>query len=150
MPNTAHERIDRISRHLSATAVSRSPGAAAGARAAMSNTRPPITSHALDTATGKPAEGLPLKLELRGEGGSWLLVGSTAANSDGRAPGLLPPGSVSRLAPLLYVCSKVLKRSLGKRIPHSSLLLSSVSVTWYYRTLTIMMLMYRLFTKEGS
>ncbi|CAN0055897.1 unnamed protein product [Ascophyllum nodosum] len=62
----------------------------------QNNARPPITSHALDTATGKPAQGLPLKLEqLRGEGGeNWVTVGSSETNDDGRAPSLVAPGSV--------------------------------------------------------
>eukprot|EP00903_Cladosiphon_okamuranus_P015897 g14682.t1 len=58
--------------------------------------RPPITAHALDTAIGKPASGLPLKLEQR-SGGSrggryWLLLGSCETNEDGRAPNLLASG----------------------------------------------------------
>ncbi|CAM9758559.1 unnamed protein product, partial [Laminaria digitata] len=57
----------------------------------------PITSHALDTATGKPARGLPLKLEQLGGavGEGWLALGATATDEDGRAPGLLVPGTVS-------------------------------------------------------
>lgn len=61
--------------------------------------RPPITAHALDTAIGKPARGLPLKLEQR-SGGSrggrfWLLLGSCETDEDGRAPNLLASGYVS-------------------------------------------------------
>lgn len=63
--------------------------------------RPPISAHALDTAIGKPARGLPLKLEQR-SGGSrggryWLLLGSCETNEDGRAPNLLASGYVSQL-----------------------------------------------------
>lgn len=62
----------------------------------QNNLRPPVTSHALDTAIGKPAQGLPLKLEqLVGEGKrTWLTLGSSETNNDGRAPSLLAPGSV--------------------------------------------------------
>lgn len=59
------------------------------APASAMETRPPITSHALDTATGKPAEGLPLKLEVMGDGGVWRTIGRTTTNDDGRAPGLM-------------------------------------------------------------
>lgn len=96
MPSSAHERIDRLTRHLSASgagATTRSPMAAQLA----SHARPPITSHALDTATGKPARGLPLKLEQLGGalGRGWLVLGATITDDDGRAPGLLVPGTVS-------------------------------------------------------
>lgn len=59
--------------------------------------RQPITSHALDTATGKPARRLPLKLErLEGAtGGGWLMLGVATTDEDGRAPGLVGHGTVS-------------------------------------------------------
>lgn len=100
MPSSAHERIDRLARHLSASgagATTRSVVSSPMAAQLTSHTRPPITSHALDTATGKPARGLPLKLEqLRGAvAGSWLALGATTTDEDGRAPGLLVPGTVS-------------------------------------------------------
>lgn len=57
--------------------------------------RSPITSHALNTTTGKPAKGLPVKLEWQEENREWLHVGTTVTNEDGRAPGLMAPGRVS-------------------------------------------------------
>lgn len=121
MPNTTHERINRIVHHLSASTRAGAVGTVACPPATMS--RPPITSHALNTATGLPAEGLPMKLEfLQVEGGSlrgpWSLLGSTTANVDGRSPGLLAPGTVSvaRGRPVVFVR----KRSIHKKsILHS-------------------------------
>jgi 5-hydroxyisourate hydrolase len=49
----------------------------------------PITTHVLDTALGKPAASVPVKLE-REHKGSWVEEGSASTNSDGRAPDLLP------------------------------------------------------------
>lgn len=101
MPNTVvHARIDRIARHISA-----SNRKAAGATADVStmqaspDVRPPITSHALDTARGTPAKGLPLTLERRTEGGGWVALGNTTTNHDGRAPGLM--SSVSSVVSIL-------------------------------------------------
>ncbi|CAM9789373.1 unnamed protein product, partial [Hapterophycus canaliculatus] len=66
---------------------------AAASTMAATTGRPPITAHALDTAVGKPARGLPLKLEQKSGGGRggrfWLLLGSCETNEDGRAPELL-------------------------------------------------------------
>lgn len=95
MPNRAHKRLDRIVNHLSASSPSTKPAGPMSEQTA----RPPITAHALDTAIGKPARGLPLKLEQR-SGGSrggrfWLLLGSCETNEDGRAPNLLASGYVS-------------------------------------------------------
>lgn len=56
----------------------------------------PITSHALDLALGRPARGLPLHLEHMGEDGVWRTLAQAVTNDDGRAPNLLPPGSLER------------------------------------------------------
>lgn len=101
MPNTVvHARIDRIARHVSASN-RREAGATADASTmqASPDVRPPITSHALDTARGTPAKGLPLTLERRTEGGGWVALGNTTTNHDGRAPGLMP--SVSSVVSIL-------------------------------------------------
>ena len=52
-----------------------------------------ITTHALDTARGAPAAGLPIVLE-RAKGDGWEIIGSGVTNDDGRLPGLTAPGSV--------------------------------------------------------
>ena len=50
-----------------------------------------ITTHVLDTARGKPAAGVPIRLSIKtgSEDGDWKDLGETTTNSDGRAPDLL-------------------------------------------------------------
>jgi 5-hydroxyisourate hydrolase len=52
-----------------------------------------ITTHVLDIARGRPAAGVPVTLESKGEGG-WTLVGRGATDADGRLRDLAPPGFV--------------------------------------------------------
>ena len=53
----------------------------------------PITTHVLDTATGRPAQGCPLTLyAVDGETLTALASGTT--NADGRVTDLLAPGSL--------------------------------------------------------
>jgi 5-hydroxyisourate hydrolase len=47
-----------------------------------------ITTHVLDTARGRPAAGVPVRLE-RAAGGGWTEVGRAATDADGRARDLL-------------------------------------------------------------
>jgi 5-hydroxyisourate hydrolase len=56
----------------------------------------PITSHALDLALGRPARGLPLLLSRLDEHGAWHTLAQAVTNDDGRAPDLLPEGSLER------------------------------------------------------
>ena len=49
-----------------------------------------ITTHVLDTARGRPAAGVPVTLEAKGEGG-WRVLGRGATDGDGRLRDLLPP-----------------------------------------------------------
>jgi 5-hydroxyisourate hydrolase len=42
-----------------------------------------ITTHVLDTSRGRPAEGVPVTLEIEAAGG-WKLVGKGTTNADGR------------------------------------------------------------------
>jgi 5-hydroxyisourate hydrolase len=51
-----------------------------------------ITTHVLDTALGKPASDIPVRLEFS-EGESWKSVAQGQTNSDGRVPDLLPKNS---------------------------------------------------------
>jgi len=50
-----------------------------------------ITTHVLDTARGRPAAGVPVRLEVKGEGG-WRSVGRGVTDGDGRQRGLVPDG----------------------------------------------------------
>jgi hydroxyisourate hydrolase len=56
--------------------------------------RPPLTTHVLDTALGKPAAGLPIKLEKQTAApGGWTVLGTATTNSDGRlGTSLFPAG----------------------------------------------------------
>jgi 5-hydroxyisourate hydrolase len=51
-----------------------------------------ITTHVLDTARGRPAEGIAVRLDVQ-EGGTWRELGSGATDADGRLRTLLPPGT---------------------------------------------------------
>ena len=60
----------------------------------------PITTHVLDTSRGRPASGVPVRLERREGGGSWKVLSSSKTDADGRARDLLPEGS--RLEKAVY------------------------------------------------
>ncbi len=49
-----------------------------------------ITTHVLDTAAGRPAEGVPVELDLRDSGGAWKRLGQGATDADGRLRTLTP------------------------------------------------------------
>jgi len=55
-----------------------------------------ISTHVLDTARGKPASGIPVRLQRESGGGNWQLIGSGQTNEDGRCAQLLPePAALS-------------------------------------------------------
>jgi 5-hydroxyisourate hydrolase len=50
-----------------------------------------ITTHVLDTAAGRPADGVPVRLERAArEGGGWEVVGRGTTDADGRQRELTP------------------------------------------------------------
>ena len=53
-----------------------------------------ISTHVLDTALGKPATGMPVRLERREKSGNWLLLASARTDQDGRCGQLLPDENV--------------------------------------------------------
>jgi 5-hydroxyisourate hydrolase len=62
-----------------------------------------ISTHVLDTALGKPAEGMPVRLERREQSGEWSRLSSSRTDQDGRCAQLLPdsgllPSGLYRLA----------------------------------------------------
>ena len=59
-----------------------------------------ISTHVLDTALGRPAKDVPVRLERREASGKWHLLASVATDPDGRCPQLLPTGD--GLPPGLY------------------------------------------------
>src|SRR6266849_5857778 len=52
-----------------------------------------ISTHVLDTAKGKPAAGVPVRLERQDSSGKWIPVGSAQTDHDGRCGELLPDGA---------------------------------------------------------
>jgi hydroxyisourate hydrolase len=59
-----------------------------------------ITTHVLDTSSGKPASGILIQLEMKEANGTWKELGKGSTNADGRLPGLLP--AEQKLAPGIY------------------------------------------------
>ena len=55
----------------------------------------PITTHVLDTALGRPAEGVPLLLSQFDHGG-WTEVGRGATDADGRCKDMLKAGKLKK------------------------------------------------------
>ena len=49
-----------------------------------------ISTHVLDTSTGRPAAGVSVRL-LRRDGSDWVEMARAATDGDGRVPALLPP-----------------------------------------------------------
>jgi 5-hydroxyisourate hydrolase len=52
-----------------------------------------ISTHVLDTAKGKPAAGVPVRLERQDSSGKWSSLSSVRTDQDGRCPQLLPDGA---------------------------------------------------------
>lgn len=101
------DRVNIIGAHL--TAATR----AAGAKPAHIpiRTRPPITTHVLDTSRGCPAYGIEVRLEMWKDNqarpqfgetyiGGWILLGSSATDKDGRSGQLM--NMVEALVPGVY------------------------------------------------
>ena len=57
--------------------------------------RSPITTHVLDTALGRPAEGIDVRLERAEGASSFGEIARGRTNADGRIGDLLPAGSLA-------------------------------------------------------
>lgn len=49
-----------------------------------------ISTHVLDIAQGRPAQGIPVTLEGQGLAGSWKVLGRSRTDTDGRSDDLYP------------------------------------------------------------
>ncbi len=56
-----------------------------------------ISTHVLDTASGKPASGVPVRLQRQNSSGEWSTVSSARTDQDGRC-GELAPGDAGLAA----------------------------------------------------
>ena len=61
-----------------------------------------ISTHVLDTALGKPATGVPVRLERREKSGNWMLLASARTDLDGRCNQLLPDEDENTLSAGLF------------------------------------------------
>jgi 5-hydroxyisourate hydrolase len=52
-----------------------------------------ISTHVLDNVKGKPAAGVPVRLERQDASGKWSSLNSTQTDQDGRCGELLPDGA---------------------------------------------------------
>lgn len=52
--------------------------------------RPPITTHVLDTSSGKPAAGVSVRLYIQEATDRWSILATGITNDDGRIGNLLP------------------------------------------------------------
>ena len=59
------------------------------------STGSPLTSHVLDTSTGRPAAGMELELARRDSHSHWEVIARGTTNADGRVGDLLQPGSLT-------------------------------------------------------
>jgi 5-hydroxyisourate hydrolase len=53
-----------------------------------------LSTHVLDTASGRPAVGVRIGCEVR-EGGSWRTLAERSTDADGRVGDLIPPGALT-------------------------------------------------------
>jgi 5-hydroxyisourate hydrolase len=94
----------------------------------------PITSHVLDTALGGPAVGLPLQLEHEVANGIWKILASCTTNQDGRAPDLLPEGSLERGRYRMVFDTASYHRAVGQRVfyPEVTIVFEIEAATEHY------------------
>ena len=101
-----------------------------------------VSTHVLDAVRGRPAAGLPVRLDRR-DGAGWQLVGQRTTDADGRAPDLAAdaPAGVYRLTldteahlgpegfyPEVVVTFRIVDAAAHHHVP---VLLSAYSYTTY-------------------
>jgi 5-hydroxyisourate hydrolase len=55
-----------------------------------------ISTHVLDVSQGRPAKGVPVRLERREPAGEWRMLASSQTDADGRCAQLLPNNEALR------------------------------------------------------
>jgi 5-hydroxyisourate hydrolase len=93
----------------------------------------PITSHVLDTALGRPAQNLGLRLEVL-ENGAWLTLASCLTNRDGRATDLLPEGVLAGGRYRLVFDTAAYHRAVGQPVfyPEVTIVFEIEAATEHY------------------
>ena len=74
----------------------------------------PLTTHVLDVSRGRPAQGVPVRLD-RQENGAWKALSEGKTDADGRCPGLLAPGALSLGAYRLAFDTRAYFEAQGQR-----------------------------------
>jgi 5-hydroxyisourate hydrolase len=72
-----------------------------------------VTTHVLDTARGRPAEGVPIRLEHRAGDGTFELLAEGVTDADGRLRTLTPAGLPGAGVYRLVFATGVYFRALG-------------------------------------
>jgi 5-hydroxyisourate hydrolase len=88
-----------------------------------------ISTHILDLVHGKPASGVPVRLEMQNASGSWRLLTSEHTDQDGRCAQLIPDGA--ELAAGIYRLS--FDTASYHAVQNSSALYPVVEVTFQVR-----------------
>jgi 5-hydroxyisourate hydrolase len=72
-----------------------------------------VSTHVLDTARGRPAQDVPVTLDVAGDGG-WQRVGTAVTGADGRVTGLPPAGAAGPVTcRLVFAVREYLVRTHG-------------------------------------
>ena len=108
-----------------------------------------ITTHVLDTAAGKPASGLSVRLECSGAGG-WTECGSGTTDPDGRLRTLLPGAPAPGLYRITFDSGAYFK-STGKSCfyPHISVIFEVADGSQHYHV-PLLLSPYGYSTYRGS
>lgn len=76
-----------------------------------------ITTHVLDTARGKPAQGIEARLEREERPGEWRELGAGVTDADGRIKELTPTGVAPGSYRLTFAVAAYLAGGFYKRVP---------------------------------
>jgi 5-hydroxyisourate hydrolase len=84
-----------------------------------------LSTHVLDTALGRPAQGLGVRLDVRDESGAFQALTSTATDNDGRVRDLLAGGALeARIFRLTFETGPYLQAT------HASAFFPDIAITF--------------------